>query len=83
MSCYDTVRFTCPCCGQTWGIQTKAGARRLKTFVHTSVPTDIATALNGDTERCPGCGIELRVVANIPTRVAMYLEEVDTDEDGD
>lgn len=83
MSCFDTVKFACPSCGCKFDVQSKAVLRILKTYNHTSVPIDIAASLDSDIESCPSCEENLRIVANIPKRVALYLETVEQTEDED
>lgn len=83
MGCYDSVRFRCPNCNERFEEQSKAGKCNLVDYDSQSVPLRIAAALNGDRVFCPHCSTEFEMRSRTPTRVKVYLERVDEDNDDD
>jgi uncharacterized Zn finger protein len=78
MGMFDTVKVTCPSCGEVMELQTKAGNRTLEEFESDDVPTGIALDLaeeyrNGN-NRCLKCGTLFRIVAFVPKTCIVRAE---------
>lgn len=56
MSCYDSVTFYCPDCGQPLTIQSKSGKCCLSHYPARMCPVDVAVGVFNETETCPDCG---------------------------
>lgn len=84
MGMSDSVIANCPECSAEIEFQSKAGPCNMYRYHSTSVPAEIAVDLNEEyqTERCEGCGTEVRLSAPVP-RVSMAVSGVFRDEDGD
>lgn len=66
MGCFDSVSIRCPNCGAKVEFQSKAGACRFYEYDEDEVPIEVAADINGDTEKCPKCGIEVKALSLTP-----------------
>jgi len=72
MGMYDTVYVHCPDCGALVGFQTKVGRCNLKEYHGDNVPSHIARGVDGETNTCPGCKVDVSIHVQSPIpRVAM------------
>lgn len=55
MGLFDTVYFTCPECGSSVEVQSKAGLCAIYVFSSSEVPKDIAKDINGKIVACNEC----------------------------
>jgi transposase-like protein len=71
MGLFDTVNFTCPHCGKTTGVQSKAGPCDLITYDERDVPLAIAAALGDERETCEHCDRDFVLRSSVPDTVVM------------
>lgn len=73
MGVFDRVYASCPKCGEQVEFQSKAGKCVLASYSTNSVPMEIASDLNGETEHCPKCEsiVKIAIPETQSTRIAM------------
>jgi len=83
MSCFDSVIVNCPNCKTEIEFQTKTSECSLRRFHSDSVPVDVAIGVSGETEKCMGCGKEVRLGSMVGwQRIALKAKVIeDTEED--
>ena len=74
MGMFDEIRVECPDCRGTFHIQSKGAADPLlRVFDQHSVPTSVASYVDGDVETCRHCDTSWKVVTEVPDRVRVRL----------
>jgi len=79
MSCFDTVKFSCPTCTTAILIQTKSGPCALKTYRGSRAPLSVAGGVLGETVSCPKCSASWKITG--PRVIQLGLEPLDEDDD--
>jgi hypothetical protein len=76
MSCYDSVITKCPNCKTEVEFQTKTSECSMRRFHSDSVPVDVAIGVSGETERCMGCGKDVRLGSGDWQRIALKAKVI-------
>lgn len=71
MGMFDSMYVACSC-GRAVEFQSKAGRCNLRRYSMATVPLEVATDLDGESERCPNCGSTLIIHA----RASVTIEEI-------
>lgn len=62
MSCFDTIKTSCPQCNHTLEFQSKGGDCNNRFYRPIAVPADVADGAKGKSTNCPGCGVKVYIV---------------------